>query len=184
MTDVLKHRFVSGKLDGADTQQVQPSAWNDGHRLIGGNHGDLLTRDTTDPNFGAKWTPAATPWIDIPFSPGAYQLDDGSPLSLVVGRNRYRSFGNAVFWTFAAYNINVTKSTTLLYIFNMPFTVPVITADATQAFAIGLSPWLASFAQPTTFTATGWMIKRGDQLAIPIGMYYLYWNAMVEIVPA
>jgi len=60
MTDVLKHRFSSPKLDGADAQQVQPSHWNDGHRLIGGNDGDLLTRSTADANFGAAWLPRTT----------------------------------------------------------------------------------------------------------------------------
>ena len=58
MTDLLKHRFVSPKLDGADTQQVQPSHWNDGHRFQGGNAGEVLTRDPTDLSFGAKWAPS------------------------------------------------------------------------------------------------------------------------------
>jgi len=53
--NVLQHRFVSPKLDGSDLTQVQPSAWNDGHRLIGGAHGDLLARDTTDATFGGMW---------------------------------------------------------------------------------------------------------------------------------
>lgn len=61
MTDVLKHRFVSPKLDGVDTQQVQPSHWNDGHKFQGGNSGEVLTRDPSDLTFGAKWTPIAIP---------------------------------------------------------------------------------------------------------------------------
>jgi hypothetical protein len=61
MTDVLKHRFTSPKLDGADTQQVQPSHWNDGHKFQGGNDGEVLTRDLTDLSFGAKWTPITIP---------------------------------------------------------------------------------------------------------------------------
>jgi len=61
MTDVLKHRFTSPKLDGADTQQVQPSHWNDGHKFQGGNAGEVLTRDPADLSFGAKWTPITIP---------------------------------------------------------------------------------------------------------------------------
>jgi len=61
MTDVLKHRFTSPKLDGVDTQQVQPSHWNDGHKFQGGNSGEVLTRDPTDLSFGAKWTPITIP---------------------------------------------------------------------------------------------------------------------------
>jgi hypothetical protein len=61
MSDVLKHRFISPKLDGADTQQVQPSHWNDGHKFQGGNAGEVLTRDPTDLSFGAKWLPIVIP---------------------------------------------------------------------------------------------------------------------------
>ena len=63
MTDVLKHRFVSPKLDGADATQVQPSAWNDGHRFQGGVDGDQLVRATADATFGATW-----------IAPGAYTM--------------------------------------------------------------------------------------------------------------
>jgi hypothetical protein len=55
MANVLTHRFTSPKADGADGTQVQPSHWNDGHKFIGGNAGDLLVRDPTDATFGAKW---------------------------------------------------------------------------------------------------------------------------------
>jgi len=55
MAKIITHRFASGKTDGPDATQVQPSHWNDGHLLIGGNAGDQLTRDPTDATFGAKW---------------------------------------------------------------------------------------------------------------------------------
>ena len=55
MTDVLKHRFTSPKIDGSDTQQVQPSHWNEGHKFQGGTHNQVLLRDTTDAQFGARW---------------------------------------------------------------------------------------------------------------------------------
>ncbi len=55
MANVLKHRFASGKADGPDATQVQPSNWNDGHLFSGGNAGDLLTRDPTDASYGAAW---------------------------------------------------------------------------------------------------------------------------------
>jgi len=62
MSNVLQHRFVSAKLDGADATQVQPSAWNDGHKFSGGAAGDVLTRDPADATFGAKWT-APAGWV-------------------------------------------------------------------------------------------------------------------------
>lgn len=57
MANVISHLFRSSKADGTDLTQVQPSHWNDGHKFTGGNHGDVLARDTTDPNYGAIWTP-------------------------------------------------------------------------------------------------------------------------------
>lgn len=65
MSNVLTHRYVSPKLDGPDATQVQPSAWNDGHRFTGGATGDVLTRDAADATFGAKWvTPPVDPgWV-------------------------------------------------------------------------------------------------------------------------
>jgi hypothetical protein len=59
MANLVKHRFSSGKTDGPDASQVQPSHWNDGHAFTGGAAGDVLTRDPTDATYGAKWvTPA------------------------------------------------------------------------------------------------------------------------------
>jgi len=83
MSNVLKHRYTSPKLDGADTQQVQPSHWNDGHRFEGGAAGDMLTRDPTDATFGAKWTPppvaavAASTWVPTDASGGGLVLTNG-----------------------------------------------------------------------------------------------------------
>jgi len=76
MTDILKHRFVSSKADGSDTQQVQPSHWNDGHKFQGGAVGDFLLRDPTDLTFGAKWGSSA--WIQPPFVASDYFVNVGS----------------------------------------------------------------------------------------------------------
>jgi len=81
MSNVLTHRFTSPKLDGADATQIQPSAWNDGHRFIGGADGDVLTRATADATYGAVWAPPAgwvayTPtwWVNGVVNPlGAHQ---------------------------------------------------------------------------------------------------------------
>ena len=35
MTVSIKHKFVSDKLDDADSSLVRPSNWNDDHDLIG-----------------------------------------------------------------------------------------------------------------------------------------------------
>jgi hypothetical protein len=64
MTDVVKHAFVSSRLDGTDVTQIQPSHWNAGHKFSGGAAGDILTRDPNDPTFGARWTPSATAGVD------------------------------------------------------------------------------------------------------------------------
>lgn len=75
MANVLKHRFASGKANGPDATQVQPSHWNDGHIFSGGNAGDLLTRDPTDASYGAKWVPAnqlTAPWTDVPYAASDY----------------------------------------------------------------------------------------------------------------
>ena len=95
MSDVVKHRFVSSKLDGGDTQQVQPSHWNDGHRFIGGAAGDVLTRDPTDATFGAIWTtPLVMPLTRLQFGPAARA-------NLPAGQNdnfRPPNGDNAVIW--------------------------------------------------------------------------------------
>jgi hypothetical protein len=70
MANVLKHRFVSVKADGADATQVQPSNWNDGHAFSGGAAGDVLTRDPTDAAFGAIWAPPA-----VALPPGGNDAD-------------------------------------------------------------------------------------------------------------
>jgi hypothetical protein len=55
MANIVKHKFVSGIPDGADSTQVRPSNWNDEHAFAGGSHNQLLKRDTgaTD---GVSWT--------------------------------------------------------------------------------------------------------------------------------
>ena len=67
MSNVLKHRFTSPKLDGPDATQVQPSAWNDGHQFSGGTDGQMLVRSTADATFGAAWATVAHPevWVFI-----------------------------------------------------------------------------------------------------------------------
>jgi hypothetical protein len=67
MSNVLKHRFTSPKLDGPDATQVQPSAWNDGHQFSGGTDGQMLVRATADATFGAAWATVPHPevWLFI-----------------------------------------------------------------------------------------------------------------------
>jgi hypothetical protein len=87
MANVVKHRFASPKVDGADATQVQPSHWNDGHIFSGGAAGDLLTRDPTDALYGAKWTPAPVipPWTDVPYNPTNFQGVGGAPWTVSAG---------------------------------------------------------------------------------------------------
>jgi len=69
--NLLKHRFVSGKGDGPDATQVQPSNWNDGHTFVGGASGNVLVRDPSDANFGATWSPWGA-WVDAPYDASAF----------------------------------------------------------------------------------------------------------------
>jgi len=63
MSNVLKHRFTSPKLDGSDATQVQPSAWNEGHQFSGGTDGQMLVRSTADATYGAAWATVAQPQV-------------------------------------------------------------------------------------------------------------------------
>jgi hypothetical protein len=63
MSNVLTHRFVSPQLDGPDTSQVQPSAWNEGHQFSGGTDGQMLVRATADATYGAAWATVPHPEI-------------------------------------------------------------------------------------------------------------------------
>jgi len=78
MSNVLTHRFVSPKLDGPDLTQVQPSAWNDGHRFVGGAAGEVLTRDPTDATFGATWR-RPTVVTQVSVASGSATLADWDP---------------------------------------------------------------------------------------------------------
>ena len=73
MSNVLKHRFTSPKLDGPDATQVQPSAWNDGHQFSGGTDGQMLVRSTADATFGAAWATVKHPeiwqFLDVSLQP-------------------------------------------------------------------------------------------------------------------
>src|SRR5262245_38261688 len=113
MSNVLKHRFVSGKADGPDPSQIQPSHWNDGHAFSGGNAGEYLARDPSDPTFGATWVgppviPTPPPclvgaWEPIAFN-SSYFFASGGGGSWVVDsaavlNNRRQRIGNTVIWS-------------------------------------------------------------------------------------
>ena len=69
--NVVRHRFASGKVDGPDASQVQPSHWNDGHAFTGGAAGDVLVRDPADATFGATWATRSAGGINFDGSTGA-----------------------------------------------------------------------------------------------------------------
>jgi len=54
MSNVLKHKFVSLKADGADTTKLRPSDWDAEHAFSGGALGSILYRDTGESD-GASW---------------------------------------------------------------------------------------------------------------------------------
>jgi hypothetical protein len=88
MANVVKHRFASPKVDGADATQVQPSHWNDGHTFTGGAAGDLLTRDPTDALYGAKWGSPAPSFDAVILNADTGTLDNWAPAGLTA-RNTY-----------------------------------------------------------------------------------------------
>lgn len=92
--NLLKHRFVSGKSDGADATQVQPSNWNDGHAFSGGAAGDVLTRDPTDATYGAKWGAPPGQWIDVPYDASRFAASGG--MSWTVDAGDVTTFAYAV----------------------------------------------------------------------------------------
>lgn len=125
MSNVLTHRFVSPKLDGPDLTQVQPSAWNDGHRFQGGAAGDVLTRDPSDATFGATWA-APTGWVA--FTP---QWWLGGTLVVMWGGHHFESAsyfrrGNAV-WFQVMFVVGTEAIPAGAWQFNLPFPcVPLV----------------------------------------------------------
>jgi len=98
MSNVLGHRFVSPKLDGPDATQVQPSAWNDGHKFSGGANGQILTRDTSDATFGATWAAPAAAENWTPYTPAWYLNNVLTTLGTHTLVGTYWRRGNAVFY--------------------------------------------------------------------------------------
>ena len=106
MANVLKHRFVSAKTDGADASQIQPSNWNDGHAFSGGAAGDVLTRDPTDAAFGAIWK---TLGVWTPYTP-VWSTNGTQPaIGNGVLKGRFTTIGKTCHCT-----ISVTIGTTTL----------------------------------------------------------------------
>lgn len=110
MANVLKHRFTSAKTDGADGTQVQPSHWNDGHLFTGGTTGDLLTRDSTDASFGAKWAapPTVPTWTDIPYAASNFSGSGG--MIWMVDSADQVTLGYSIIGKMAFISINVVTT--------------------------------------------------------------------------
>jgi len=123
MANVTRHRFASGKTDGPDATQVQPSNWNDGHVYTGGAAGDVLTRDPTDATYGAKWT-TPTPigaWVAVPFNAGDFTAGDGASWIVTSGnvlQFDYSLVGRRMFLDFLLVqtSINIPTGTLVLRI--------------------------------------------------------------------
>jgi hypothetical protein len=177
MANVLKHRFASGKTDGPDATQVQPSNWNDGHLFSGGVNGDVLTRDTTDASFGAKWaTPVATPWIPIPYYVGQFFADGAVNVTTGINVHRYRHIGNnAIAYQFTG-NMTFSAATGSIYIVT-PFTLD----DLNQILPVTpRGPF--DFFLVNAYNATLLTFKRCDNGSLSIGTYYMVWGGILGIV--
>lgn len=151
MSNVLTHRFTSPKLDGADATQVQPSAWNDGHRFSGGANGDVLTRDTTDATFGAKWvtTPPAEGWVA--YTAVWYISDIATATTGHTITAAYHRRGNAV-WYRVLFQVGTGSLPAGYWLFGLPFPcTPTLAAGAGllrhtdgNAYALHAGSWNVS----------------------------------------
>jgi len=122
MANLVKHRFVSGKADGPDATQVQPSAWNDGHVFAGGNAGDLLTRDPTDATYGAAWATLGT-FVDIPYAPTNFGADAGATWTPAAGdilTYGYARIGKVLLVSFFSVGGTITGAPHTLTIYGLP----------------------------------------------------------------
>jgi hypothetical protein len=54
----VKHKFVSGKVDGGDSTLVRPSNWNDTHAVEDGTVSAPTIAPDSDPNTGFYFTGA------------------------------------------------------------------------------------------------------------------------------
>jgi len=139
MANLVKHRFVSGKTDGPDATQVQPSAWNDGHVFAGGNAGDLLTRDPTDATYGAAWQPPPA-WIDVPYN--AANFAASGPMTWTVEAADQVTFAyvlNGHIMTIAFWLYNTTIAGTADY--SLFVTIPAGKVATKLMEAVGFFYW-------------------------------------------
>lgn len=81
----IVHRKVSGVSDNAETGKVQPSDWNDSHRLTGGTHGDLVVRSTADSTTGAAYlTSVAAGYVLASAGAGSLPVYTQTPLLIAL----------------------------------------------------------------------------------------------------
>jgi len=136
MSNVLGHRFVSPKLDGADATQVQPSAWNDGHRFSGGAAGDVLTRDPTDATFGATWA-APVGWV--PYTPLWYLGGVVTAPGTHTISASYHRRGNAI-WFQVLFSVGAGALPAGSWAFGFPApSTGLISAGAGMLYAAGIA---------------------------------------------
>ena len=174
MSNVLTHRFVSPKLDGSDATQVQPSAWNDGHKFSGGTAGDVLTRDPTDATWGARWgTPApVVGWV--PYVPAWIVAGSLTALGTHTIAASYHKVGNAV-W----FQILMTLGADALPGGDWAFSLPVTCAALISPGGGMLRP-ASGVLYPLFLSAVGFA-DRVTVMYLPAGLTL---GAMTSTVPA
>jgi len=142
MSNIVRHRFQSAKSDGTDQTQVQPSQWNDGHLLTGGNNNEILARDTTD-TFGAKWI---TLGLWIPYTPTWQTFSGPAP---VLGNGtltgRFTVIGHTVHFTIQFATGSTTNIGTGIWAFSLP------PGNAPNGGHMGGTGWIVNGANGSPF---------------------------------
>jgi hypothetical protein len=135
----LDHRFRSGKADGPDATQVQPSNWNDGHVFTGGATGQTLVRDTSDATYGATWMPHGV-WTDIPFSPGLFHGSGGMTWTVTaVDLLAYMVIGGTCFVAFGISAGTLAGTASGAIFFDLPAPVPQPIAGEISLFRLSIT---------------------------------------------
>ena len=174
MSNVLTHRFVSPKLDGSDATQVQPSAWNDGHKFSGGAAGDVLTRDPTDATWGATWVPAAPVVGWVPYTPAWIVAGVNTALGTHTLSASYHKVGNAV-WIQILFTLGSTALPGGDWAFSLPFScAPLISPGG------GILRPASGVLYPLFLSAVGFA-DRVTVMYLPAGLTLA---AMTSTVPA
>lgn len=146
---ITVHEFQSGKTDGPDASQIQPSHWNAGHLFTGGVNTYALTRDNTNPD-GATWSPHGD-WFDVAFASGNFHGTGGMTWNVTaVDVNAFALIGKVCIYSFliGASTLGGTASNGVY--FDIPATPRAAGAEVTLCRIQNGSVWQVGIAFVTS----------------------------------